>query len=318
MKLYIDLNNLESIVKSKDSDIFDEFVLLVKRDLDVHYNFDKKEILTNKYVDYWFKRIRGQGKTTKDEILPEFQICPDRPINDDFYNHPAHNASCSIFMLSEEEICNKCLCNGVLAVKIGQETDLLREILSLKVKETPIIDIKKWSEYCPKLPLTQLIFVDPFYFADLEEFYKDDYEIFKELSHKSGGNPISIVIFTEKVSQSIKLGDVYTELKREVIKITGNKECTVSIFVTMKRHARCVITNYYRIKSESGFRLKEYRKKDDNMADIKPHYVKQNEKNTRSLMVQLLEIATNNDTKHFGDPLPTLIYSEDEGNNKIN
>lgn len=318
MKLYIDLNNLESIVKSKDSDVFDEFVLLVKRDLDVHYNFDKKEMLTNKYVDYWFKRIKGQGKITKDEILPEFQIYPDRPVKDDFYTHPEHNASCSIFMLSEEEICNECLSNGVLAVKIGQEMDLLTEILSLKDKEVPIIDINKWSEYCPKLPLTQLVFVDDYYFADLEEFYKDDYEIFKELSRRTGGSPISVVIFTEIVNRSIKLADVCTELKREVIKITGNKECTVSIYVTVKRHARCVITNYYRIKSDSGFRLKEYGKKDDNMADIKPHCVKLNEKNTRSLMAQLLEIATNKDTKHFGDPLPTLIYSEDEGNNKIN
>ena len=60
MVLYIDKENLISLVRSEDKAAFAEYAALVKKNLDIQYNFPKEEIRGNEYLTFWFSQF-GSG-----------------------------------------------------------------------------------------------------------------------------------------------------------------------------------------------------------------------------------------------------------------
>ena len=66
MELYIDINNLKSFIKSKDSDDFDDCKRMLRRQLHVIYNFDK-ELLRSEPVLQQFVTMISEGRGRSEE-----------------------------------------------------------------------------------------------------------------------------------------------------------------------------------------------------------------------------------------------------------
>ena len=88
MELYIDINNLKSFIKSKDSDDFDDCKRMLRRQLHVIYNFDKELLRSEPVLQQFVTMIsEGRGRSEEsDKFLSSTSMFPERPIKSNSYS----------------------------------------------------------------------------------------------------------------------------------------------------------------------------------------------------------------------------------------
>ena len=69
MVLYIDKENLISLVRSEDKACFVEYSNLIRKNLDIQYNFSKEEIRGDEFLTFWFSQL-GSGVGGVQEFCP--------------------------------------------------------------------------------------------------------------------------------------------------------------------------------------------------------------------------------------------------------
>ena len=286
MRLYIDKENLISLIESRDNECFEDCARVIRKDLDVQYNFSKQEILSNEYLMSWFSQF-GQGIKGKQSFVPENSayVVPPRPLKSNFYTRDS-NALTSIYLLNDAHICDVVQQKScVLIGKVGDEIRILSSLL-IENKETLSSKIDSWKNYCPVLPLTDIIICDNFYFKDKETYSKNDNELIKALAGIPHQSPVNVVVYTKigEVDASINLDNEQKTISRVVKEVTGSKKSSVTIVLSYSTHDRCIITNYYRIKHGSCFHLKGNNLKPDVITEIKSHVNRNNEKITQDLI----------------------------------
>lgn len=311
MKLYIDKENLISLMKSIAQDGFDECRRSVRENLDVQYNFSKEEIHSNPLLEGWFSRF-GEGVGVKGEqyFVPENvpNVCPPRPLKEDFYNSMYGNGFTAIYLLNDDNICDlisQKYC--VLIGKVGEETKVLSSLL-LKNTERMLKEIISWKDFCPPLPLSDIIICDNYYFKNEYTYNKNDNEIIRTLISDRVKSPVNVIIITLKgaIDRYIDLDKKQKEIKKLLNDLIGSEESsTVTILTTYKVHARCLFTNYYRIKSDTGFYLIDNPRK-NNTVEIKTHLDKHNESISQQLISDCQDIV-NYAVECYGDRVSHLL-----------
>ena len=302
MRLYIDKENLVSLMSSKDRDSFEECARVIRRDLDVKYNFTKEEIRSNETLMAWFMRF-GQGVTGNIEYNNNNQdTFPPRPLKSNFYNNDRDDSLYSIYLLNDAHICDVVNQKGsVLIGKVGEETKILSSLF-LDDTETPASEIPSWQDYCPLMPLTDIIICDNHYFKNKYTYEKNDNELIVSLLRIPQNSPVNVVIITKEreVDPGIDLQQMQKEIKDVVKKMTGSSKSSVTILTTYSTHDRNLITNYFRIKHGSCFHLKDNGLKPDVTTEIKTHIIRKNEVVTKRLLGVFQRIA-NSPVQCIGD-----------------
>ena len=286
MRLYIDKENLISLVESRKHECFEDCARVIRKELDVQYNFSKQDIRSNDFLISWFSQF-GQGIKGKQSFVPEnsANVVPPRPLKSNFYNRDS-SALTAIYVLNDAHICDVVQQKScVLVGKVGDEIKILSSLL-IEDKETLSSQIDSWKNYCPTLPLTDVIICDNFYFKNLETYSSNDNELIKALASIPHQSPVNVVIFTKigEVDSSINLDNEQKKISGVVKEVTGSKKSSVTIVLSYSTHDRCIITNYYRIKHGSCFHLKDNNLKPDVITEIKSHVNRNNEKITQDLI----------------------------------
>lgn len=335
MKLYIDEANIESFVKSKNSrpEEFLEVKLMIKKGFDVHHNFPKDELLKNNYVTAWLKEIKGQGVERDTAYCPNSEITPKSSEDNDDTSKDYHNMRSvksnfyvdydleglsSIFLLNIDDNTAQTLKDkgSVLVGKCGEELDLLSRFASLDDKNTPVKDIKAWSDYCPELPLTDLIICDNYYFNSKKAYEQDNHEFLRAIS-KYVGSQINLVIIAKKgeIDSNFDLNIEAESIRNILSTATGlsKKKCNVTIMTSYREHNRHAITNYYRIDCSPGFIIHspERRVKNNDTADIKPHIIRSAYLTSQSLIEEYQEVV-NSKPDIYGSPKSNFLQFNEE------
>lgn len=302
MKLYIDLDNMISLTKSKERPEFHECADLIRKHLDVQYNFPKDKLKTDSSLMAWFARY-GQGVTGKQIFISnESEVFPERPVKSNFYNRGDANFLSSIYLLDDEHMCDVIKGKScVLIGKIGEEIELIHSLI-MEGTEIPAVSISSWGDYLPILPLTDIIISDNHYFKDETIYRSNNNEIISYLASIPQSSPVNIIIITKEgeVDNRIDLNSEQKRIKELAKKASKSSKSTVTILTTYKSHDRSLITNYYRVKHGSCFHLKNNGIKNDVMTEIKTHALKYNEDISKYLLTVFQEIV-NQPAKSFGD-----------------
>lgn len=309
MKLYIDKENLISLIKSKDNYLFEDCQLLIRRELDVQYNFEKSEIWKNEYLLAWFQRF-GDGIKGEHIFSSPERVYPARPVKSNFYISGGGESFNSIYLIDDEHICEVIAEKScVLIGKIGDEVNVLERLMI--EKETRAISIESWKNFCPKLPLSDVIITDTYYFKDKETYEKNNNELIEALANIPHNSPLNVVIITkpENCDKRINLEEEQKRIKEFVKNRTGSAKSSVTILTSNKIHDRYLITNYYRINHGSCFHLKDNGLKKDVHSEIKSHAIRNNEKYSKDLISIYQEIALS-PVKCVGDKKSNLIKFE--------
>ena len=103
MELYIDINNLKSFIKSKDSDDFDDCKRMLRRQLHVIYNFDKELLRSEPVLQQFVAMIsEGRGRSEEsDKFLSSTSMFPERPIKSNSYSKWDWRQLSSVYLIDD-------------------------------------------------------------------------------------------------------------------------------------------------------------------------------------------------------------------------
>lgn len=313
MVLYIDKENLISLVRSEDKVDFLEYASRVKKNLDIHYNFPKEDIRGDKYLSFWFTRF-GDGVGGIQEFCPPNNVVPARPMRSNFYTSLNSSDRTALFFLNDDSKCTsaeaKCC---VIISKVGNELSKLKEVFDLDERgEILAYQIKDWGDFLPNLPLSDIIICDNHYFKDKYVYDANENAIIRYLSAIPQNSPVNVVIIIKEreVDSQINLAEEQTRIKAIVKRLSGSNQSAVTILTTYSTHDRALITNYYRIKQGSSFHIKRNSIKHDVSTEIKTNAIRKNQKFTYSLLDEYQAIISNPSTKCYGDRKSNLLSFE--------
>ena len=307
MHLYIDKENLESLVKGRNNnlDLYAEITRYVKKGLEVHYNFSKEEFLKNVYLQAWFQTVKSDGVTSSSTFCPPKEIFPEHPVKSNFLNDSPFEAYRSLYLLNMEDSISQTIKNKqcILIGNVGEEYEVMNKLQMLDDKEIPASTLKSWNQYCPQIPLTDIILCDEHYFNNKSVYEKNANEILTSLC-VTPKNQINVVIITKEgqVDSNIDLEAECKNIKEQLAKVSGisKGKCKVTILTTYKTHSRHLITNYFRIIHTSCFHLKENQLKADVNTTIASDAFK-NSASTTAHLIKLFQEVADAPVKSFGD-----------------
>lgn len=309
MVLYIDKENLISLVRSEDKASFAEYAARVRKNLDIHYNFSKEDITGDEYLTYWFSQF-GSGVGGHQEFCPPKNVVPERPMKSNFYNTLDSDGRASLFFLNDEGKCSAAAAKCCVVVsKVGDELTKLKEVFSPGEEgEILAYKISDWGSYLPHLPLTDVIICDNHYFKNKYVYDNNDNEIIRFLSSIPQNSPVNVVIIIKEreVDSQIDLSAEQVKIKAIVKKSSGSSQSTVTILTTYAAHDRALITNYYRVKQGSSFHIKNNSIKHDVSTEIKAHAIRSNYEFTKDLLAEYQNIASN-PSKCIGDKVCNFL-----------
>lgn len=317
MRLYIDKENILAFMSNRnsDSDLFDESIRMIKKGLNVHYNFSKKEILNNNILDAWFRRVKGSGVETDSVFCTEEdEIKPKRPIKSNFYIDYDSVDRSSVYLLDIEENIRDLIRNkhSILIGYPGDEMSLFASLISMNDKEALMCELNGWKDYCPQIPLTDIIICDNHYFKNKNVYKKNDNELIKALA-EIPKDSINVIIITKEgeIDSGINLEEECKNIKETIAQVSGlsKKKCAVTILTTYKLHSRHVITNYYRIIPTSCIHLRDNGLKDDANVDIKSHSNHNAMEKSREL-IKICQKIAREPIRIFGDKRSNYIHFE--------
>lgn len=265
MWLYIDKANVESMVKAKDPDMFYECTRMICRGIDVHYNFQKQEMMSNPYLQIWFRKTKGQGVQNRTEFTDKRNtVLPDRPVHIVDFGNGKEDVD-AIYLLDDKKACDDIeKHNCILIGDVGKEYSIFEKMQCIESDhEIALSRIGSWSNYistcCPNFPLTDIVLVDNYYFVDRRRYEANDNDLIRKLVSSVLNYPVNLVILSDNnnLGHRIYLEDEVDVIRDILIDETGNDNCNVTIVMANRNiHDRELITNYFRIKSGAGFLIK--------------------------------------------------------------
>lgn len=265
MKLYIDKENVESMVKAKDGELLYECTRLIRKGIDVHYNFPKSDFLSNSLLKIWFEKTKGHGVNNSTEYSDkDTDISPRRPLSVEAYEPGGSEDVEALYLLKDTKNCQEIeKYNCVFIGGIGREFSILGNFIKLEDScQEQAKKLRSWSNYlsrvCPHFPLTDIVLADPYYFKRKDVYKANNNDIIHALVSSVLYFPINLVILTDSrnVDNNIKLNEEIEVIRDILIESTDNNDCNVTIITEANKiHDRNIITNYLQIKSGSGFQI---------------------------------------------------------------
>ena len=115
--------------------------------------------------------------------------------------------------------------------------------------------ISSWKDFCPELPLTDIVLIDPYYFCDYDQVSSN--ELIRSITLIPQNNPINIVLFCKK--EADRGIDIMKEMQyiKETVKRNTSTKPNVTIVRMNDMHDRDLITNYFILSSGCGFDLQK-------------------------------------------------------------
>ena len=315
MELVIDKANVLSFLSHKDSAAIFECSRLIKRGIQLCFNFNKDDITSSSgdgnRILMWL-RTMTQGCKTK---LPKWEPRIDSSnLKTNFSTSLTPKQKRDAYLLDNNDVIPKIQEKGAILIGcVGQEIEL---ILSLNLEDTEIsaLKISSWADYCPKLPLTDIIICDNHFFNDKYVYDQNKDELIKGLSQLPNNSPVNCIIIVKigEIDREIDLEEEAKNIKNSLKNITGSKKSSVTIIGTYSTHDRNAITNYYRLKNGSCFHLINNGLKEDVTAEIKTHANITNEERSNQLIEVYQKIIDNwNEKNIYGDKISNFLKFPD-------
>ena len=267
MELYIDINNLKSFIKSKDSDDFDDCKRMLRRQLHVVYNFDKEMLKSEPILQQFVTMIsEGRGLSEEsDKFLPSTAIFPERPIKANSYSNWNWRELSSVYLI--DDIDSRKLKNKgcVLLGETGEELSILMKLFcGMDYDFHHLYDLQKnfnsWEQLTADnqtLPCTDIIINDRYLLANSYDLVECNLRPLLTVLAGNVKNRINVVVFT-KNKTLLEFGKDKADaiIKNTLLKVTGMKPNVT--FVTSNDndkipHDRFIVTNYRLIRSGDSF-----------------------------------------------------------------
>ena len=261
MDIYIDKSNLISFVKSKSHELFDDCNKLLKKQLNVYFNFPKNELKEHPLLLNWITTL-SQGIGEHNEIKFDYKE-PARPLKSNSSNVFCSKMLTSVYLLEDNETEKFQNSGCVLVGKVGEEIQVLNKLFLNQndynfEKKWRINgdDFKTWSdlkEY--SLPLTDILIIDPYILSN-KNADTDTVDVnlinYLDVLCVESFTKANVIIVTDLSRSNYTFDEIKKKITSKLSNQLGKRPSFTLIF-TKREHDRGVLTNYKRIYSGDTF-----------------------------------------------------------------
>lgn len=268
MNLYIDLENIERLVDSRNHFLYEDCMKTMRKQLNIYFNFKKSELLKNEKLLAWFK-LFSEGVNASNRQEFSSITFPERPLKSNSYVTFDFQKLSSIYLLNDNKIELLKSKGAILIGAPGEEMDLFSflffhqgDYLFEKKLRINGPDFTKWEDLqVYTANLTEIIIVDSYILADSDLIEPNLIAFLKTLCSKSRCK-LNIVLYTHHDQVSIPYNELSKMIRTSIQSITGiSPNFTLIKYrdqkgqnVAAAEHDRTIITNYMRIYSGDSFK----------------------------------------------------------------
>ena len=261
MDIYIDKANLVSLIKSRENALYEDCLKLIKKQLNIFFNFSKDELRENEILVAWITTLsQGVGENNTINFNSNFPI---RPLKSNSTNTFSNEQLSSVYLLEDEDILKLKGVGTVLIGSVGEEIDILEKLFFLqkdylfeKKWRINAPNFRAWNDLRPfSLPLTDIIIVDPFILKN-KDTDKDtlDSNLIEYLDVLGAltFTKVNVVVITNPNNMDY----TYEQLKNKIVNklnVCTGKNPFITLVRTSKEHDRTIFTNYKRVYSGDTF-----------------------------------------------------------------
>lgn len=261
MDIYIDKSNLISFIKSKSHELFEDCNKLLKKQLNVYFNFPKNDLKENPLLLTWITTL-SQGMGENNEIKFDYKE-PSRPLKANSSNAFCSNKLTSIYLLEDEETEKFQNSGCVLVGKVGEEVEVFNKLFFNQndydfEKKWRINgdNFKTWTDLGDySLPLTDVLIIDPFILKN-KDTDTDTIDLnliqYLDVLCKNSFTKVNIIVVTNPRTSDYEFEAIKSKIVNSLTGVLG-KRPKFTLILTSREHDRCILTNYKRIYSGDTF-----------------------------------------------------------------
>lgn len=264
MNLFIDKQNLISLIDSRSEDMYEDCVKLLRKQLDIKFNFSKEDLRSDENLMLWFRKNFTQGvEETKIGFGESF---PEKPLRSNTTKTFNSEQLSSVYLLEDENVQKIKNTGSIMIGEVGEEIETLHKLFFLqgdylfdKTWKIGADSFQKWTDLKAfALPLTDIVIVDPYVLNNFDDC-KINLIPYLESLVSNTKSRINIIIYTNK-KECLNYEDVAPLIKQKIKKVTGVKPKFTLVTYSDQRgipsrgeHDRTILMNYKRIKSGDTF-----------------------------------------------------------------
>lgn len=261
MDIYIDKENLLSLINSNSESLYNDCLKTLKRQLNVFLNFPKEDLKSNDKLMAWYSLFNdGVGDNSPIAFGSNF---PPRPLKSNVYKGFNSRQLSSAYLIDDERFDALNNTGTLLMAKPGDELQLFNKLFLYnkdyifeKRWRISSPNFSSWNDLLPfSLPLTDIIVVDP-YILKNKDTDTDTVDInligYLETLSSVIKAKTNIVIFTNPRNIDVDYPELLPKI-RAVLNNNTNVQPNFTLVKTYNEHDRNILTNYKRISSGDTF-----------------------------------------------------------------
>ncbi|MFV0211425.1 hypothetical protein OBK22_06395 [Empedobacter falsenii] len=257
MNAYFDLENLESFLAQPNNSFKQDCIRLLKKQLDVNFNFKKEELKSKEHALMFLKSFAdGVGSSTLKFSENKF---PERNIKSNSHKDFTIDELLSAYFINDETLYKLKDKEELLIAEPGEELDLFR-LLFLNNEDYKFdkklrigSQFKSWNDLQQFYrPFTDLIIVDNFLLSDISLIENNLIQILKQSVKAGVRKKINIVIFIKTDHYPANFGEIKAKMV-DMIKNCCTDEPNITVVKHNTEHDRTIIKNNIRIYSGDSF-----------------------------------------------------------------
>lgn len=264
MDIYIDKANFISLMGSHSHMRFEDSLRVIKKQLNVFFNFPKEEFRSDEeLLSYYSRFTDGVGEKNKIEFGYRF---PGDEIKSTTSNSFNSDQLSSVFLLENPNVEKLKNTGGILIGAVGEEVNIIDRLLfqqdDYRFEKKWRIGgdtFNKWEDLSGHvLPLSDIIIIDAFITSDKSLVETNLGSLLRSLC-KNVKSKVNIVLFTDR-TKTLPYDDISSVVRKHVKYITGvGPNFTLVTYVkqrgvdSLDEHDRTIFSNYLRIYSGDTF-----------------------------------------------------------------
>jgi hypothetical protein len=261
MDIYIDKDNLLSLINSKTESLYNDCIKTLKKQLNIFFNFPKDVLKTDDKLMSWFADF-SQGVGENNTFVFENSF-PPRPLKSNTYKHFNSNQLSSAYLINDDRFDALNNTGTLLMAKPGEELELFNKLFFLqqdylfeKRWRISSAAFSSWSDLSGfSMPLTDIIIVDPFILKN-KDTDTDTIDInligYLEILSEIINVKANIIVFTNPNNIDVDYPELLPKI-RAVLNKTTRIQPNFTLIKTTKEHDRTILTNYKRVYSGDTF-----------------------------------------------------------------
>lgn len=257
MTAYFDIENLESYLAQPKNEAFDDSLKMIKKQLDLSFNFSKEEFKKSEALLQFIKTLSEGIGNKKINYIPE--KFPTRSLKSNSHNNFTVEELLSVYFINDDSLDKLKNKEDLLIADVGEEMKIFKmlflhnEDYKFERKLRIGSQFQSWVDfgnyYCPYM---DLIIVDNFILSDTSLFETNLQGLIENTLKEGLRKKVNIIIFLKADQENIPFSELKSKLKSLVEeKYTDSPNITVVKHYT--EHDRTILKNFVRVYSGDTF-----------------------------------------------------------------